>query len=251
KFKDNAVFNLVGFKGSSTSFNRTQFNGDLFFEGAKFGGILYLTKFKYNKIYIRWIDINNKLNFDDAAYISLMESFKKAGLLEDADNCYYQYRRERRNQPWIITTQTGMIGMLEEPFRKNIDRLLEEFYAYGVDPLRPIYYSMILIIIFTFVWRFLGFGLCKGADKPCRKAKSIREYVEEMRDQLYTMKDPLCFSFLAFLSGTKFIIDPVDLPEQYKELHSARYAFFAEKTLGALFLALLFLSLSRSIIRGS
>ena len=107
---DDAQFN------GTTSFNNSRFKDDALFEGTKFNCTLYLIRIKYDKLYIRWRDIKN-LAYDDAAYLSLMENFKKLGYVEDYDNCYFEYRKEHRIQSW----SGGFHGMsnTEEWIRKK------------------------------------------------------------------------------------------------------------------------------------
>ncbi len=77
---------------NSTSFNSSRFKEDALFEGAVFDGPLYLTRTKYDRLYIRWKNIQ-ELGYDDAAYLTLLENFKKLGYAEDYDACYYEYRQ--------------------------------------------------------------------------------------------------------------------------------------------------------------
>jgi len=47
----------------------------------------------YERAYIRWETVNNHLNYQGAAYLTLAKNFKNLDYFEDADACYYQYRR--------------------------------------------------------------------------------------------------------------------------------------------------------------
>jgi hypothetical protein len=248
KFKDSAEFIGVSFYGDS-KFNNTQFNGDLSFEDANFAGYLYLTKAKYSKIYIRWNNIY-KLGYDDAAYISLLENFKKLGMLEDADSCYYDYRKERRGQNWTLTTQTGMLGTLDEPFRKTVDYFLDALYAYGVDPLRPIYYSLIIIVLFAILWRAAGIGKPFGGDGK-------RIHTDKMlilKEEMLSLKEPFIFSILVFISAAKFLVETTmpKIPDDLeKSVPWSKYVFSIERILAGLLLALFFLAVSRTIVRNA
>jgi hypothetical protein len=92
-------FNDVVLK-RNTSFNSSQFNGDAFFENTTIQGKLSLTKTKYGKSFISWYNIIGGLVYDDAAYMSLMKSFKDLGYFEDYDSCYFAYRKAHRDQDW-------------------------------------------------------------------------------------------------------------------------------------------------------
>ena len=72
----------------------------------------------------------------ETAYLLLIDNFKKLGFFEDADNCYYHYRNERRRD-------------LPRPY-KPVDWILMALYGYGVRPIRPLIWAMIF---------FLAFGL--------------------------------------------------------------------------------------------
>lgn len=243
KFKESAEFLRVPFQGLVSNFNETQFNGDVSFEDATFSGCLYLTKTKFNKMYIRWNNIN-KLGYDDAAYMALLENFKKLGMLDDADSCYYEYRKEHRYQNWTSTVQTGMLGTLDQPFRKTIDYFLDKLYAYGVDPLRPIMYSVIIIFLCAFLWWIVGLG--KLFD---RNGEKIKKY-----SVVLSFKDPLIFSFLVFISAAKFLIETpmVKIPQPIEIATPwSRYIFFFEKIFAGLLLALFFVAVSRTIVRNA
>ncbi len=79
-----------------------------------------------------------------------MDNFKKLGYLEDYDNCYYEYRKEHRDQNWSGTYHA--INPAEEWIRKRIDAGRELTYGYGKRPLYPLYWSMGTILLFGFIW---------------------------------------------------------------------------------------------------
>ena len=129
---------------NSTSFNSSRFKDDALFEGAVFDGTLYLTRAKYDRLYIRWKNIK-ELGYDDAAYLALQENFKKLGYLEDYDGCYYEYRKAHRDQDW--GGKYHSMNWAEEGLRKYIfDFLLEIFYGYGKKPIWPLAWSALTIL---------------------------------------------------------------------------------------------------------
>jgi hypothetical protein len=131
-------------------FNISQFKGDAFFEDATFEGKLGLTRANYRKIYIRWDNIKKGLFYDDSAYLAIMKNFKDFGYFEDSDNSYFQYRSDRRGQPWTCAYP------FEESARKFIDFLSEWSYGYGTRPVNPFIWSLLLIGLFGFAWRHIG-----------------------------------------------------------------------------------------------
>lgn len=238
-FKGNAEFLGTSFYGNST-FNEAQFNGDLSFEDATFSGSLALSKIKFNKIYVRWNDIKDHLEYDDAAYMALQENFKKLGLIDDSDGCYYRYRSSHRQQNWTL-------GYVDEKFRKFIDFWLDILYKYGVDPLRPFIISLILIISCAFLWWIIGIG--KIVD---RNGENIIK--NGFWSEVISLKEPIIFSFLIFFSAAKFFIDipVVIIPQPIERTYSwSKYVFFVERAFAGILLALLFIAISRTIVRNA
>lgn len=235
-FNGVAAFEGTHFNGITT-FNSSRFKEDALFEDADFNCTLYLMRTKYDKLYIRWCDIKD-LAYDDAAYLSLLENFKKLGYLEDYDNCYYEYRKEHRSQDW----RGGYHGMsfIEEWVRKKVDIVLEWSYGYGKRPLNPILGSLFAIAIFGLFWRWVGLGT--------REWPPVTRLNREDHWSLWLHS--LIFSFTVFLSGTKLFIDPPDIPllQGQSELLVKR-AFIAERALGAFFSILFFLAIGATIVR--
>jgi hypothetical protein len=214
----NGTVNFVDsiFSGKTT-FNSSQFKDEVFFENTTFSEMLSLTETRYDRLYIRWRDIKD-LAYDDTAYLSLMENFKKLGYLEDYDNCYFEYRKEHRSQSW--SGKYNGMSPVEVWIRKVVDIGLEVSYGYGKRPLNPLVWSLFFIGLFAVIWRMAG------------------------------LDAPLHFSFRAFISGTKLFIDPPEIPEPIK---SSRLwledILIIEKALGALFSVLFFLAIGATIVR--
>jgi hypothetical protein len=141
-------------------FHEATFSKDALFEDAYFEKELDLTFTKYKRLFIRWKNISkprhnwellenwNKsciIQYRDTTYLSLIENLKSLGFFDDADNCYYDYRIERRKT-------------LPNPIYKFFDWLLFLFYGYGVRPLRPLAGLVFLIIAFGLLYPYLGFA---------------------------------------------------------------------------------------------
>jgi hypothetical protein len=244
EFNKDALLSDVVFKGD-TSFNDSQFKEDALFENTIFEGKLSLTRTRYTKLYIRWHDIKYNLIYDDAAYMSLMKNFKDLGYFEDYDSSYFQYRREHRGRPWEIPG---------EPFLKTVDFISEWSYGYGVRPMNPLLSSIILIIFFGLFWRSKGIGRTvennkehdSADDSHHNRGNIALKWIERI---LYKLS-PFIFSFILFISAGKFLIDPPELPEPMKKPKSwTKRMFDIERFLGGVFLALLFISLSSTMIR--
>ena len=236
----------------STSFNSSRFKEDALFEGADFNGTLYLMRTKYDRLFISWKNIK-ELGYDDAAYLSLLENFKKLGYLEDYDGCYYEYRRLHREQDW--SGKYHAMNPAEEWFRKRIDVGLEAFYGYGKKPIWPLLWSAGTILFFGAFWRRGGLKRDNGANQRgiwerYGLQEPSRKRPWDWRGELRAIADALIFSATLFLSGTRLFVDPPQMPEVHRWSPSqAKAAFIAERVLGAFFSILFFLAISGTVVR--
>ena len=249
QFNKQVSFNDAHFK-NSTSFNNSIFKEDPLFEGTSFDGPLFLTRAMYERLYVRWNNIK-ELGYDDAAYLTLLENFKKLGYLEDYDACYYEYRRLHRDQDW----GGGYHSMppWEEEGRKWIDLGLQYTYGYGKKPILPLLWSAGTVLLFAAIWRAFGQrngnhrGLWeKYGQKGARQTSGRRGLPGELR----ALGEAMLFSATVFLSGTRLFVDPPALPVLEGRLASHARAFFiAERVLGALFSILFFLAIGGTVVR--
>ena len=247
-FNRQVSFNNANFNNTA-SFNDSRFNENPFFDGAFFNGPLFLTRTKYDRLYIRWKNIK-ELGYDDTAYLALLENFKKLGYVEDYDACYYEYRRLHRDQPW----SGGYHAMhpWEEWLRKKIDLGLQAFYGYGKEPIWPLIWSAGTIMLFGLIWRRAGVDGSKSRGgiferfSPGGEKKRKRSLEEQLR----ALGGAMLFSATLFLSGTRLFVDPPAMPklEGWLAAH-ARCFFIAERVLGAFFSILFFLAVSGTVVR--
>ena len=254
-FQKETTFSDSKFSGD-TSFGGSLFKEDVLFEGTDFDCTLYLTRTKYDKLYIRWRDIKD-LAYDDTAYLSLMENFKKLGYLEDYDNCYFEYRKEHRSQSWS-DSHHGM-SPKEEWIWKKIDFALEWFYGYGKRPLNPLGWSTITILFFSIIWWIGDIKEYKnkarqctlGECRPNKVSASKNRFLGRNRwSKLHTLAEAMIFSATVFLSGTRLFIDPPDHPDMSRlTKFQTNVAFTTERILGALFSILFFLAISATVVR--
>jgi len=266
KFKEFAYFSLTNYHGpvdfgqgyfgkeayfldscfdNNLSFINRQFSRDAVFEGTRIKGVLFLKRASYNKLYIRWFNIK-KLDYDDSAYLYLLENFKKLGYYEDFDSCYYEYRIEHRKQPWPGT----------HPFVKYLDTFLQYSYGYGKKPLNPLLWSLLVIAIFGFFWTWVGLGKqdvnlivhdeYSFADNIIKKPSRYSIISSKINRFLYAVS----FSATVFLSGTKLFIDPPAVPDAlYLTPYLIKKVFVLERILGGLFSILLFITISGTVTR--
>lgn len=243
--------------GGFTSFDVSQFKEGAFFENATFEDKLALTRTSYDELHIRWNSIKKGLFYDDTAYLKLIKNFKDLGYFEDYDNCYFQYRKDRRGQPWSLHP-------LEEPARKFLDLLSEWSYGYGTRPVNPFVGSLLLIVLFGLAWRSIGFDKNRIS---VEKNAIIDEYAfsyavspktsnnntnwSKFQSILFAL-EPFGFSAAVFLSGTRFFIDPPEIPEMpEKSKHIGKRIFNLERILGAIFTGLFLIAVSRTVIRSA
>ncbi len=248
EFNKQAYFVDANFS-NSTSFNSSRFKEDALFEGAVFDGPLYLTRAKYDRLYIRWKNIK-ELGYDDAAYLALLENFKKLGYVEDYDACYYEYRRLHRDQPW--SGRYHALHPSEEWLRKKIDLGLQAFYGYGKKPLWPLLWSAGTILLFGLIWRRAGVdgGKSRGGIFERFSPRGEKKRKTSLDEQIRAVGGAMLFSATLFLSGTRLFVDPPAMPklEGWIAAH-ARSFFIAERVLGAFFSILFFLAVSGTVVR--
>jgi hypothetical protein len=247
-FNRQVSFNNANFNNTA-SFNDSRFNENPFFEGALFDGPLYLTRAKYDRLYIRWNSIK-ELGYDDAAYLALLENFKKLGYVEDYDACYYEYRRLHRDQPW--SGRYHAQHPAEEWLRKKIDLGLQAFYGYGKKPIWPLLWSAATILVFGLIWRRAGVdgGKSQGSIFERFGPEEEKKGKISLEEQLQALGGAMLFSATLFLSGTCLFVDPPAMPklEGWLAAH-ARAFFIAERVLGAFFSILFFLAVSGTVVR--
>jgi hypothetical protein len=245
-FNGEARFEDAQFNGTS-NFDSSQFKEDALFGKTAFRDKLSLSRTRYNKLFIRWNNIERALTYDDAAYLALLKNFKDLGYFEDYDGCYFQYRKEHRGQLWNTPG---------EPFLKFVDFLSEWSYGYGVRPMNPLLISIMLVVLFGLFWRSHGIGRTDGhSDKYNLENDPLhnRSHIYSALIGPQTILDvlaPFTFSFILFISAGKFLVDTPELSEPMRKPKSwTKRMFDLEKFLGGIFLALFFISLSSTIIR--
>ena len=248
EFNSRISFNDANFS-NSTTFNDSRFKQDALFEGAVFDGPLFLTRAKYDRLYIRWSSIRD-LGYDDATYLTLLENFKKLGYVEDYDACYYEYRRLHRDQPW--SGKYHALHPKEEQLRKKIDEWLDVLYGYGKKPLLPLLWSAGTILLFGLIWRRAGVdgGRGRGGIFERFSPGGEKKRKRSLEEQLRALGGAMLFSATLFLSGTRLFVDPPAMPklEGWLAAH-ARSFFIAERVLGAFFSILFFLAVSGTVVR--
>lgn len=90
KFYGDAHFDTSKFSGMA-NFEDARFSEYAFFNDVNFteGSSVCLNRTRYNKFYIEWEDIkDDKLVFENEAYLKLIKNYRELGMFEDANKCY-------------------------------------------------------------------------------------------------------------------------------------------------------------------
>lgn len=157
-FKEVAFFGLAKFSDNA-HFTEANFNKGLILEGSRFysmqledakfgpGAQLNLNNSDFSKFMVRWDTIKDLLVFNGAAYLALVKNYKNLEWFDDADDCYYQYRRiSQEQEPWSWTKFVDIIAWLSA--------------GYGVRVSYTIFWCLFTIIFFG-VALYVGNGMRK------------------------------------------------------------------------------------------
>jgi hypothetical protein len=163
-------------------FNLAKFNKTADFTGSRFAKKLYLNDVKFEGFLVSWDSIDNALNCNSPTYLLLIKNFKEMQQFEDADNCYYQYRDEKR--------QTGPFDL-----SKLIDYISWLSCGYGVRWQHPILSAILIAILFGIYYE--SYNLVNvAANRFYRKTSNdLYKY-----DFIFNFKKSLSFSTMMLLS---------------------------------------------------
>ena len=210
----------------SADFGRATFSGDLSFEGSQIDR-LNLKDAEFCKIFLRWKSIGH-LEYDETAYLLLMGNFKNLNFLEDANDCYYDYRNDRRaTLPW---------------YYQPVDYALMLFYGYGVKPDRPVLWSIIFVAFFAglFWWR--------------QGILPVREGEPEEEANRFSLLEAVAFSAMTFLSGGKLVFDPPEYRiasgRPWRDVQISKALFILERLLGMVLIIMFAIAVGKTIILG-
>ncbi|OPY50708.1 MAG: hypothetical protein A4E49_02599 [Methanosaeta sp. PtaU1.Bin112] len=259
-FKKQAYFSNSSFLGNA-NFYGSQFESDAMFDGAEFFSNLTLNWTRYKKMYIRWNSIGNLIS-DDAGYMSLIRNFKDLGYFEDADDCYYRFRVEQFEREYLGGTSPdgwieNLVQYLPEFLPASFDLLAMIFYGYGVKPLYPLIWSVSSILLFGFIWMMGGLnavidnqGIFERYGSNQVKPSKKQTVAGNLVGMLSSLLNAMNFSVIVFLSGTKFFIDPPEIPYvQRLPKTLTKCIFIAERVLGGFFSILLFIAINATVVR--
>jgi len=229
QFSNYADFRHAQFDDNAT-FTYAQFSDYADFRGSEFDKSLILNDMKLVRLYVSWNSIRNNLDYDGPAYQALIKNFKVIEQFDDADDCYYQYRKESQAlKKWY--DEKGF------NWSKLLDWVGFVSCGYGVR-LGPIF--------FWVLGSFLGFAslykLLPQSYGGVAESGPSTVTMETMNNSTLLLTfssgdgaispswgECLYFSFTALTGGTPNGLHPVGL---------CKYAVMIEGVLGYLFLAL-------------
>jgi uncharacterized protein YjbI with pentapeptide repeats len=180
------IFGDADFSGTtfmeSGDFNLATFNKSAIFTGAKFDKKLYFYDAKFEQLLISWDSINDALVCNGPAYLLLIKNFKDMQQFEDADNCYYKYRDEKR--------QTGPFDL-----SKLIDYISWLSCGYGVRWQNPILSAILIAILFGIYYE--SYNIVNVAANRFHRKKPNDYYKYNF---IFNFKKSLSFSTMMLLS---------------------------------------------------
>jgi len=216
-FSRAAIFGLASFSGFS-DFSKARFGGVAIFAVAKsadtirfvnasFEGdfildssriyTLQLDEARYSertrismgdaditRVLAGWDDIREHLAFDNAAYLGLVRNYRNLEWRDDANNCYYQYRRAvQAAEPWSLNKAIDIISWLS--------------CGYGVRVSYTIFWCIFTILIFGVVlWAGNGMRNFDLEEMARSGANS-----EDLASQRVSLVDALYFSVAMFTTS--------------------------------------------------
>ena len=211
-FDGDADFGSVGFGGDAI-FNSTEFNKVSFADITFINVSFYEADFKSMKV--EWVSLEDVLVFDGLTYIKLIKNFREMEQFKDADDAYYQYRRQSQaNKEWS--------------FSKLGDIFIWLSCGYGVKPWRTAAWAVAIVLIFTPFYFWRG-GI-----------KRLKENNEDEKQDV-SRYDAFYFSMTTFTTLGYGDLYPAD---RYRMV-----AVMIEGLLGWLILALFLVTLANVMIR--
>ncbi len=186
--------NFLADFGGDASFGRCKFSGDADFRGACFSddvsfedssfdranlmledareirilrlsnstfeneSTISLKGTDYDRLYVHWDQIKDGFVYNGEAYLTLIKNFRNIEYFEDADDCYYQYRRERQSmRSWLeVAKYTDILGWVT--------------CGYGVRPGYTLVLGLFVVLVSAvYYWRRDAIRRLKGDEDESAK----------------------------------------------------------------------------------
>ncbi|MEI6102466.1 MAG: pentapeptide repeat-containing protein [Methanothrix sp.] len=195
---------------------------------AVFAGQIDLHNANFARLEVRWPTLSQHLAYDGAAYLSLAKNFRTQEWFEDADDCYYHYRRMSQSGKTLVFREKMLIKI---NWSKLLDAVAWISCGYGVRPRNTVFLSCFLIILFALLF-WMGDGIVVEPLNGAGPSIAPQEALNFL-DNIY-------FSAMVFTAKTQVKWFPVGV---------FRYLATVEAVLGWLLLALFLVTLGRTMIR--
>lgn len=216
-------------------FANARFGGDLILEGARLYSMqldnvtfgesskINLNSTDFSKFVVHWSTIQDRMVYNGAAYLALVKNYKSLEWFDEADDCYYQYRRIGQDMaPWGWGKLSDIISWLS--------------CGYGVRVSYTAFWCLFTIIAFGMIF-WAGRGMDKfeidGIELPADRRRLPGKRV--------SFTDALYFSIAMFTTS--------QAPVNTYPVGVYRYLAMAEGIMGWFFLGLFVVVLSAVLIR--
>ena len=210
-------------------FHDIQFKEDATFDNVKIEN-LSLKGSDVEKLDIRWSSIHN-LAYDDSAYVLLRKNLDTRGYLDDASECEFSYRCERRAYLW------------DHDFgRWLFDFLAFATYGYGLRPVWPLGWSMAFILIGGLFF-FLTNSVVRSKLLSDQRDFSGNRIAGNAEGKV-SIWESLLLATTYFTSGASNIISAT--PSEFVPVGLGRYAVVLLRLLGWIFFVICLSSLTRT-----
>jgi len=233
-FQKTAFFGGVKF-ADLAYFANARFDGDLILEGARLYSMqldnvtfnesskINLNSTDFSKFVVHWSTIRDRMVYNGAAYLALVKNYKSLEWFDEADECYYQYRRIGQDQaPWGWGKLSDIISWLS--------------CGYGVRVSYTAFWCLFTILIFGVI-----FWAGKGMDKFVIEGVELPGDQRQRSSKRVSFTDALYFSIAMFTTS--------QAPVNTYPVGVYKHLAMAEGILGWFFLGLFVVVLSAVLIR--
>jgi hypothetical protein len=236
----NVDFNKTAFFGGVkfadlAYFANARFNGDLILEGARLYSMqldnatfsesskINLNSTDFSKLVVHWSILQNRMVYNGAAYLALVKNYKSLEWFDEADECYYQYRRIGQDQAaWGWDKLSDIISWLS--------------CGYGVRVSYTAFWCLFTILIFGLI-----FWAGKGMNKFEIEGMELPGDARLRPSKRVSFTDALYFSIAMFTTS--------QAPVNTYPVGVYKHLAMAEGILGWFFLGLFVVVLSAVLIR--
>ncbi|MEI8002960.1 MAG: pentapeptide repeat-containing protein, partial [Methanothrix sp.] len=234
EFQKTAFFGGVKF-ADLAYFANAQFEGDLILEGARLYSMqldnvtfsesskINLNSTDFTKFVVHWSTIQDRMVYNGAAYLALVKNYKSLEWFDEADDCYYQYRRIGQDiAPWGWGKLSDIISWLA--------------CGYGVRVSYTAFWCLFTILTFGMI-----FWAGKGMDKFEIEGMELPREPRLLPSKRVSFTDALYFSIAMFTTS--------QAPVNTYPVGVYKYLAMAEGIIGWFFLGLFVVVLSAVLIR--